>query len=106
MFTSQDKIQQSYISDLTSSLPKLEKKASEAIQSFAKLVEELNNVSQLSNGTPVNKQVKALSANMNNTQVFFTKMLTEQLGAMHNIVNGDSPQSDIPQGNSPQEEVV
>ena len=91
MFISQDQIQQSYISDLTSSLPKLEKRASEAIKSFAELVDELNKVNKLSTGTPVKDQIKDLTANMNNTQVFFTRMLTEQLGAMHNIVNGNNP---------------
>ncbi len=93
--TSSEQIQKSYISDLTSNLPKLEKKASEAIKSFAELVDELNKVSQLSNGTPVNKQVKELSANMNNTQVFFTKMLIDQLGTMNNIVNGGEPKQEI-----------
>ena len=95
MFTSSNHIQKSYISDLTENLPKLEKKASEAIKSFAELVSELNKVSQLSNGTPVKDQIKDLTANMNNTQVFFTRMLTEQLGAMHNIVNGESPKQEI-----------
>ena len=95
MVISPNQIQQSYISDLTDNLPKLEKKASEAIKSFAALVDELNKVSQLSSGTPVNKQVKDLSANMNNTQVFFTKMVIDQLGAMNNIVNGDIPKETI-----------
>ena len=95
MVTTSTQIQQSYISDLTSNLPKLEKKASEAIKSFAELVAELNKVSQLSNGTPVKDQIKDLTANMNNTQVFFTRMLTEQLGIMHNIVNGDEPQQEV-----------
>ena len=95
MVTSSNQIQQSYISDLTNNLPRLERKASAAIESFAALVDELNKVSQLSNGTPVKDQMKSLTANMNNTQVFFTKMLTEQLGTMHNIVNGDSPQQEV-----------
>ena len=85
--TTSENIQRAYISDLNSSLPKLEKKASEAIKSFADLVDELNKVTKLSTGTPVKEQVSNLTANMNNTQVFFTKMLTEQLGLMHNIVN-------------------
>ena len=95
MFTSADQIQKSYISDLTSNLPKLEKKASEAIKSFAELVDELNKVNQLSSGTPVKDQMKDLTANMNNTQVFFTRMLTEQLGVMHNIVNGNPSTEEI-----------
>ncbi len=95
MVISPNQIQQSYISDLTDNLPKLEKKASEAIKSFAALVDELNKVSQLSSGTPVNKHVEDLSANMNNTQVFFTKMVIDQLGAMNNIVNGDIPKETI-----------
>lgn len=95
MATSFEQIQKSYISDLTSNLPKLEKKASEAIKSFAELVDELNKVSQLSNGTPVKDQLKDLTANMNNTQVFFTRMLAEQLGVMHNIVNGDESKHEV-----------
>ena len=95
MVLSSDQIQHSYITDLTSNLPRLEKKASDAIKSFKELVDELNKVSQLSNGTPVKDQMKSLTANMNNTQVFFTKMLTEQLGTMHNIVNGDSSQEEV-----------
>ena len=95
MLTSSDQIQQSYISDLTSNLPKLEKKASDAIKSFADLVDELNKVGKLADGTPVKAQIKDLTANMNNTQVFFTRMLTEQLGVMHNIVNGDESQQQV-----------
>ena len=100
MTTSSEQIQKSYISDLTNNLPRLEKKASDAINSFADLVAELKKVSDLSAGTPVKDQIKDLTANMNNTQVFFTKMLTEQLGVMHNIVNGDEPD------NEPKQEVV
>ena len=95
MLTSSDQIQKSYISDLTSNLPKLEKKASDAIKSFAELVDELNKVGKLADGTPVKAQIKDLTANMNNTQVFFTRMLTEQLGVMHNIVNGDEPKEEV-----------
>ena len=89
-----NQIQKSYASDLVDSLPRLERKASEAISKFADLVAELNKVSQLSNGTPVNKQVKELSANINNTQVFFTKMLSEQLGIMHEVVKGTGPEQE------------
>ncbi len=92
--SSSDQIKQSYISDLTNSLPRLERRASEAIQSFSELVQELQKVSDLGAGTPVKDQIKDLTANMNNTQVFFTRMLTEQLGVMHNLVNNDNPQVD------------
>ena len=95
MLTSSDQIQQSYISDLTSNLPKLEKKASDAIKSFAELVDELNKVGKLADGTPVKAQIKDLTANMNNTQVFFTRMLTEQLGVMNNLVNGDNTEQEV-----------
>ena len=95
MSSSSEQIQKAYISDLTSSLPRLEKKASDAINSFAKLVDELRTVADKSAGTPVKDQIKDLTANMNNTQVFFTKMLTEQLGVMHNIVKGDEPKQEI-----------
>ena len=91
MTISSEQIQRSYIGDLTESLPGLNKRATDAINSFARLVEDLQKVSELATGTPVKNQIKDLTANMNNTQVFFTRMLTEQLGVMHNIVSGETP---------------
>lgn len=93
--TSSNQIQRSYISDLTDSLPGLNRRATDAINSFAKLVEDLKKVSDLATGTPAKDQIKSLTANMNNTQVFFTKMLIDQLGAMNNIVNGNESNQEI-----------
>ena len=94
MFILNTKIDQAYFDNFTDSLPSLNKKASDAIKSFAELVDELNKIGKLADGTPVKAQIKDLTANMNNTQVFFTRMLTEQLGVMHNIVNGDNPEQE------------
>ena len=95
MFTLNTKIEQSYINDFTNSLPRLNDKAAKAINSFKELVEDLQKISNLATGTPIKDQIKSLTANMNNTQVFFTQTLTEQLGVMHNIVNGDNPQQEV-----------
>ena len=81
------KIQTSYIDDLTMNLPKLERKANEAIKSFAELVSELNKVSKLSNGTPVKEQITKLTGELNNSSVFFARMISEELGKITDIVN-------------------
>lgn len=80
-------VKQAYIQELTTNLPTLERKANEAIKSFADLVSELNKVSNLSNGTPVKEQVSKLTGELNNSSVFFTKMIAEELGKLHGIVN-------------------
>ena len=79
-------IQRTYIDELSSNMPKLEKKASDAIKSFADLVEELNKVNNLSTGTPVKDQISRLTGELNNSSVFFAKMLGEELGKIHSIV--------------------
>lgn len=79
-------IQQRYIDGLAGNLPSLDRKASEAIKSFAELVEELNKVSKLSTGTPAKEQLTKLTGELNNTSVFFAKMLGDELGKIHEIV--------------------
>ncbi|OGI20658.1 MAG: hypothetical protein A3B68_08920 [Candidatus Melainabacteria bacterium RIFCSPHIGHO2_02_FULL_34_12] len=91
MITSFDKVQKAYVSDLSSNLPKLEKKASEAIKSFADLVAELNKVNKLSSGTPAKEQITRLAGELNNSSVFFAKMIGDELGKLHTMVNGDTP---------------
>ena len=88
------KVQQAYTNDLSSNIPKLEKKASDAIQSFAELVNELNKVSKLSNGTPVKEQISKLTGELNNSSVFFAKMIGDELGKISSIVNADSQMSE------------
>ena len=83
------KIQQAYVNDLSDNIPKLEKKASDAIKSFAELVNELNKVNKLSNGTPVKDQISKLTGELNNSSVFFAKMIGDELNKLSNIVNSD-----------------
>ena len=83
------KIQQAYVTDLSDNLPKLEKKASDAIKSFAELVNELNKVNKLSTGTPVKDQISKLTGELNNSSVFFAKMIGDELNKLSNIVNSD-----------------
>lgn len=83
------KIQQAYVTDLSDNIPKLEKKASDAIKSFAELVNELNKVNKLSTGTPVKDQISKLTGELNNSSVFFAKMIGDELNKLSNIVNSD-----------------
>ena len=83
---SEDKVQQLYFTDLTSNIPKLEKKANQVITSFADLVSELTKVSKLSNGTPVKDQVSKLAGELNNSSVYFAKMISDELGKLHGII--------------------
>lgn len=90
-------IDQAYVSDLASNLPKLERKASEAIKSFADLVTELNKVNKLSAGTPVKEQITRLTGELNNSSVFFAKMIGDELSKLHGIVKPETTtDSDIP----------
>ena len=88
MVTSEN-ISRAYVQELTSNLPALEKKASDAIKSFADLVAELNKVNKLSNGTPVKEQITKLTGELNNSSVFFTKMISDELTKLHGIVYSD-----------------
>jgi len=83
------KIQQAYVNDLSNNIPKLEKKASDAIRSFAELVSELNKVNKLSTGTPVKDQISKLTGELNNSSVFFAKMIGDELNKLSTIVNSD-----------------
>ncbi|MBI3591769.1 MAG: hypothetical protein HY094_10380 [Candidatus Melainabacteria bacterium] len=84
MLSNVDKV---YFDGLKDNLPSLDKKASEAIKSFAEFVTELNKVNKLSTGTPVKEQVKQLAGELNNSSVFFAKMIGDELNKLHGIVN-------------------
>ena len=81
------KIEQAFNTDLASKYKNVEKKASEAIGSFAKLVDELIKLKELSTGTQAKQQITKLTTELNNSSVFFTKMISEELGSLHNIIN-------------------
>ena len=84
MLSNVDKV---YFDGLKSNLPNLDKKASEAIKSFAALVDELNKFNKLGTGTPVKEEVKHLTGELNNSSVFFARMIGDELNKLHGIVN-------------------
>ena len=80
------KIEQAFAIDLATKYKQVEKKASEAIGSFAGLVEELIKLKELSKGTPAKETITKLAGELNNSSVFFAKMISEELGKIHQIV--------------------
>lgn len=84
------KIDQAFNADVTKKYKQVEKKASEAIGSFSGLVEELIKLKELSNGTPAKAQITKLAGELNNSSVFFAKMIGDELAKIHNIVNPET----------------
>ncbi len=80
-------IQKSFEVDVAKKYEQVEKKANQAIQSFANLVNELSTMKQLSTGTKAKEQIVRLTGELNNSSVFFAKMIGEELSKLHNIVN-------------------
>lgn len=81
-----DKIQQAYDVAVERRMEKLNKKANDAIKSFAELVDEITKLQNDSSGTTIKKDVAALATDMNNSSVMMTRMLTAQIQALHDIV--------------------
>ena len=81
-----EKIDQAFSLDLATKYKKVEKKASEAIGSFASLVDELIKLKELSSGTQAKEKITRLAGELNNSSVFFAKMITEELGKIHEVV--------------------
>jgi hypothetical protein len=84
------KIQESYDAALEGRLSKVNKRASDAINSFSALVSELNKLSNETTGTTAKKEVAGITADMNNSTVMVTRMLEAQLAALHNVVKPDA----------------
>ncbi len=83
-------VQKAFNTDIAKKYEQVEKKANQAIQSFAGLVNELSTLKQLSTG-PAKEQIGKLTGELNNSSVFFAKMLGDELGKLHNIVNTELP---------------
>lgn len=81
------KIQSAYKGDLEAGYTKVSKAAQEAVESFATLVDKISQLKKLSSGTETKDKVSQLANEMNNSQIFLTKMLTEQLQALHGVIN-------------------
>jgi len=86
-------IDKAYMTDLSSNIAKLDGKASQVIKSFSEFVDELNKVSKLSSGTPVKEQITKLTGELNNSSVFFAKMLGDELGKLNTIVTTTTKES-------------
>lgn len=80
------KIEQAFSVDLANKYKKVEKKASEAISSFANLVDELIKLKELSTGTNAKEPITKLASELNNSSVFFAKMISEELSKIHEVV--------------------
>ncbi|MBI2996803.1 MAG: hypothetical protein HYY52_08895 [Candidatus Melainabacteria bacterium] len=87
-----ERVQGRFVNDVTNKLPVVERKASEAIESFARLVDELIKLKQLSTGTPAKEQITKLTSELNNSSVFFTKMISDEINKLHEIVSPDKSQ--------------
>lgn len=84
------KIQQAYDVGVEKRVDKVNKKANDAIKSFADLVDEINKLQVESKGTTTNKEVAILGTDMSNSMVMMTRMLTAQLEALHGIVRPET----------------
>lgn len=89
------KIEQAFNVDLANKYKKVEKKASEAISSFANLVDELIKLKELSTGTNAKESITKLAGELNNSSVFFAKMISEELGKIHEVVTPPTGQETI-----------
>lgn len=81
------KVEQVFSHELEAKYKKVEKEADKTISSFANLVDELIKLKELSTGTQVKEKITRLTSELNNTSVFFTKMISDELSALHGIIN-------------------
>jgi hypothetical protein len=91
---SNPKVQAAYQSDLTERYQKLEKAADQTIQSFANLIDELGKLKQDSAGTEVKEPLGKITNEVNNSSVYITKMLAEQMQLIHGTLNPAALASD------------
>lgn len=84
------KIDQAFSADVAKKYKQVEKEASKVIGSFANLVEELIKLKELSSGTSAKDPITKLAGELNNSSVFFARMIGDELGKIHNIVNPDT----------------
>ena len=90
-----EKIEKAFSTDVMKKYQQVEKEASKTIGSFARLVEELIQLKQLSTGTKEKEQITKLASELNNSSVFFAKMISSELTELHKIIN-PADQGEIP----------
>ena len=84
------KVQRAYSLDLENKYKKVEKKADETIKSFATLIDELSKLSELSSGTEAKETVTKLTGELNNSSVFFTRMISDELSKLRGVITPDA----------------
>ena len=89
-------VEKVFTTDVARKYEQVEKRANQAIQSFSSLVTELATLSQLSNGTKAKEEITKLTGELNNTSVYFARMISEELGKLHGIVKPAS-KSEMPE---------
>lgn len=81
------RINETISKDLEAKYRKVEKEADKTISSFANLVSELIKLKELSTGSQAKEQITKLTNELNNTSVFFTKMISDELGTLYKVIN-------------------
>ncbi|MBI1858207.1 MAG: hypothetical protein HYR97_03740 [Candidatus Melainabacteria bacterium] len=84
------KVQAAYQSDLVERYQKLEKAADQTIQSFANLIDELGKLKKESAGTEVKEPLGKITNEVNNSSVYITQMLAEQMKLIHGTLNPEA----------------
>ena len=84
--TRSEQLKQVLFNDLANNMPSLERKASNAIKSFAELVDELNKVNKLSSGTTVNGEIKKVASDASNSAVYLNKSILDSIEQINQIV--------------------
>lgn len=81
-----ERIEQAFNRDLALEYKKVETEANKAIGSFASFIERLSKLKEVSKGTEANKAIEKLTGELNNSSVFFAKMISQELSKIHQVV--------------------
>ena len=84
-----NKIQEAFDIAASRKYQQVEKKASETIGAFQNFVDELIKLKELSVSASAKDKITQLTNELNNSSVFFTKILTSGLGELHTALNTD-----------------
>ncbi len=85
--TNKSKVQEAFDVAATRKYQQVEKKASETIGAFQNLVDELIKLKELGVGASAKDKITQLTNELNNSSVFFAKVLTSGLGELHTAIN-------------------
>ena len=85
--TANERIEKALRHELEAKYKRVESEAGKAISSFASLVNELIKLKEVSTGTQAKEKITKLTCELNNTSVFFAKMITEELSMLHKVIN-------------------